>query len=93
MKNYIKPYEKEYSIYIISNCKYCKLIKENIKSKKKIINCDKYVETLRERDNFYNFIQKYTKIPYKYFPMIFKNGEFIGGYKEFLDFNLKTNHQ
>lgn len=66
---------------------------KKILNRKKIINCDKYVETLRERDNFYNFIQKYTKIPYKYFPMIFKNGEFIGGYKEFLDFNLKTNHQ
>ena len=45
----------------------------------------KYISDKKERDNFYNFIEKYTKKPYKYFPMVFKNGVFIGGYKEWLD--------
>ena len=86
MKKYTKPCDSGYTIYTISNCKYCKMIDDNLKSNKKIINCDKYIETLRERDNFYKFIEQYTKIPYKYFPMLFKNGIFIGGYKEWLEY-------
>ena len=73
MKKYKAPYENGYTIYTISNCNYCKMINENIISNKKIIN-------------FYKFIQQYTKIPYKYFPMLFKNGIFIGGYKEWLEY-------
>jgi hypothetical protein len=48
------------------------------------IHCDKFIETCRERDKFYCFIKKYTIIPYLYFPIIFKNGKFIGGLKELL---------
>ncbi len=47
MKKYKAPYENGYTIYTISNCKYCKIINENINSNKKIINCDKYLDTLR----------------------------------------------
>ena len=41
---------------------------------------------MRERDDFYKFIEKYTIIPYKYFPMVFNKGVFVGGYKEWLNF-------
>ena len=57
----------------------------NIKTKKHVVNCDKYLLTLRERDNFYKYIHKYTIKPYIYFPMIFKDGVFIGGYKEYIE--------
>jgi len=50
-----------------------------------VINCDKFVGSCRERDNFYNFMKQYTVIPYIHFPMIFKNGKFIGGLKELLE--------
>lgn len=77
-----------YTIYSISNCKYCKMAKEHINKLKlsKITNigCDKFVKTCRERDNFYKFMKQYTVIPYYHFPMIFKNGKFIGGLKELL---------
>jgi glutaredoxin len=77
-----------YTIYSISNCKYCNMAKEHIKkiklSKSTNIDCDKFVITCRERDNFYKFIKQYTVIPYYHFPMIFKNGKFIGGLKELL---------
>ena len=36
--------------------------------------------------DFYKFIEKYTIIPYKYFPMVFNKGVFVGGYKEWLNF-------
>ena len=84
-KKYIKPYKKDYTIYTISYCKYCNLLCNDIKSKKYIINCDNYLLSLRERDNFYKYIHKYTIKPYIYFPMVFKNGVFIGGYKEHID--------
>ena len=84
-KKYVKPYKTDYTIYTISNCKYCNLLCNDIKSKKYIINCDNYLLSLRERDNFYKYIHKYTIKPYIYFPMVFKEGVFIGGYKEYLD--------
>lgn len=84
-KKYVKPSKKDYTIYTISNCKYCNMLCSDIKTKKYIINCDKYLLTLRERDNFYKYIHKYTIKPYIYFPMIFKNGVFIGGYKEYIE--------
>lgn len=84
VKKYKIPYENGYTIYSISNCKYCTMIQQKLKCTNPAINCDKYLKTARERDNFYNFIEIYAKKPYKYFPMIFKNGVFIGGYKEWI---------
>lgn len=84
---YKNPVITNYTIYSISNCKYCNMAKEHInkiKLKSTNINCDRFVKTCRERDNFYKFIKQYTVIPYYHFPMIFKNGKFIGGLKELL---------
>ena len=88
VEKYKKPSNKNYTIYTISNCKYCTMAKEHIKksgSKCININCDKYMNTCREGDNFNNFIKQYTIIQYLYFPKIFKNGKFIGGLKEILN--------
>lgn len=57
------------------------------------INCDKFIMTCRERDKFYNFIKQYTVIPYFHFPMIFKNGKFIGGLKELQKPLVKTDNK
>ena len=88
-KKYKKPSVANYTIYSISNCKYCVMakahIKQNTKMKCTTIKCDKFIESCRERDNFYKFIRQYTVIPYVHFPMIFKNGKFIGGVKELLN--------
>jgi glutaredoxin len=84
---YTKPANSGYTIYTISNCKFCKMAKEYLaksKIKTKVVNCDTHIETLRKRDEFYTFIRQYTSIPYTYFPMIFYNGKFVGGYKELL---------
>jgi glutaredoxin len=89
VKKYKIPYENGYTIYSISNCKYCTIIHDKIKSINPAINCDKYLKTARDRDYFYKFIEEYTKKPYKYFPMIFYNGVFIGGYKEWLESNSR----
>ena len=96
MSSYKKPTNTDYTIYSISNCKYCVMAKEHLgrasaaKSPSStasiaIINCDKFIGSCRERDNFYNFMRQYTVIPYNHFPMIFKDGKFIGGLKELLE--------
>ena len=90
---YIPPSAQGYSIYSISGCKYCTKAKELLKEQKKTctnINCDKYMTSLRERDAFYAYIRPYTVKQYLYFPMIFKNGKFIGGYKEIMEHFGKT---
>ena len=81
---FVPPNKKGYTIYSISNCKYCKMACQKIKTTGKVINCDNYILSLRDRDEFYKKIQKYTKIKYIHFPMIFKDAKFIGGYKEII---------
>ena len=90
---YKKPTNVNYTIYSISNCKYCVMAKEHINKKTTectIINCDKFIGSCRERDNFYNFMKQYTIIPYIHFPMIFKDGKFVGGLKELLNIREST---
>lgn len=93
MDTYKKPSIADYTIYSISKCKYCVMAKDHINKlgapKCTTINCDKFIMTCRERDKFYNFIKQHTVIPYFHFPMIFKNGKFIGGLKELLVYNQK----
>jgi hypothetical protein len=55
----------------------------------KVINAEAYITSLRDRDAFYAFIKEYTKREYKYFPMIFYNQQFIGGFLELQSFILK----
>ena len=83
-----KPSSRDYTIYSISNCKYCVMAKEHLGASS-VINCDKFVGSCRERDNFYNFMRQYTIFPYIHFPMIFKDGKFIGGLKELLERQAK----
>ena len=78
------PIKNGYTIYTISDCKYCNLVKTQINTNIKEVNCDVFIKTLRERDKFYKYIHKYTIIKYIHFPMIFKDSKFIGGYKEFI---------
>ena len=93
MASYKKPTNTDYTIYSISNCKYCVMAKEHLgrasgasgAKSPVIISCDKFIGSCRERDNFYNFMRQYTVIPYNHFPMIFKDGKFIGGLKELLE--------
>jgi len=84
---YKKPTKANYTVYSISNCKYCVMAKDHLKKKATkctTVQCDKYLASCRERDNFYKFMKEHTVIPYMHFPMIFKNGKFVGGLKELL---------
>lgn len=74
---YIKP-TKGYTIYTKSLCPSCTEVKK-ILPHAKYVNCDKYLE---EVDDFLDFIWSLTDKTPTSFPMVFKDGEYIGGYKE-----------
>lgn len=74
---YIKP-TKGYTIYTKSLCPSCTEVKKLLPNAK-YVNCDKYLE---EVDDFLDFIWSLTDKNPTSFPMVFKDGEYIGGYKE-----------
>lgn len=70
----------EYIIYGLNTCPYCKDSKNLLD-----INDIKYayieIENENQKEKLYKLIDKKTN-NYRYFPIIFKNGKFLGGYTE-----------
>jgi len=83
--DFVLPLDKGFSIYSKPNCINCikvkKLLKDN-KEEFKEIMCDEYL--LESKEEFLEFIKKRIKKECKIFPIVFFNGEFIGGYDETL---------
>jgi len=84
---FIEPSLDTYTIYCKSGCPFCEktklLLNETTNtnfSKPLIVNADEYL--LKEKENFLLFIEKMASISYRFFPMVFYKGEFIGGYNE-----------
>jgi glutaredoxin len=76
-----EPLKKGYTIYTKTGCYYCTLAKQLLyTSKHTIYICDDLY--LKDNDAFFNYMQEYTKKSHKTFPLIFNNGEFVGGYSE-----------
>lgn len=81
--NFETPFENKFTIYSKSGCLNCRTVKDLIKKANleyEIIDCDDYL--LEDKENFLSFIQSYSKIEWKSFPIVFFNGEFIGGLNE-----------
>jgi glutaredoxin len=80
---FCEPQVNGFTIYSKSGCHNCSKIKTILKDKKHNFNeidCDEYL--IEERDNFLFFIESKIGKPYKSFPIVFYNGDFIGGYNE-----------
>jgi glutaredoxin len=83
--NFELPTDKGYTIYSKPNCINCTKVKKLLKDNKlefKEIMCDEYI--LESKEEFLEFIKNLTKEECKFFPIIFLNGDFIGGYDETL---------
>ena len=81
------PLDIGFTIYTKSNCPYCTKAKQLLNTEiptPKIINCDNYLQTSREP--FLKFIEKQANKQHKTFPIIFKNGIFLGGFTETKDY-------
>jgi glutaredoxin len=78
-----EPKNIGFTIYSKSGCGNCNLVKNLLKENNflfYIIDCDEYI--LENKSNFLLFIKEKIKKDYKMFPIVFFDGNFIGGYKE-----------
>ena len=83
-QNLSNPGKTGYTIYSKSKCKYCDMVKELLTEKElqyTLVKCDEHLDD-DVVDNFLDVMEKFIGKPCGKFPMVFKNGVFIGGYKE-----------
>jgi glutaredoxin len=88
-----EPNPTGYTIYSKSGCVFCNKSKHDINTKNivpVIIDCDEYL--LDNKPAFLEFIKLKAEKDYRSFPMIFYNGQFVGGYVE-LKTHLQTHTQ
>lgn len=79
----IKPHKSGFTVYSKSGCINCKTAKIKIQENFFIcteINCDEYI--LENKEEFLQIMEELIGKPYRTFPMVFYNGEFIGGLNE-----------
>jgi len=84
-----KPEKKGYTIYSKSGCANCVKVKLLIKEKHllcKVVDCDEYI--LEDKESFLSFIKQeifkgvMEKETTLFFPIVFNEGKYIGGYNE-----------
>ena len=78
-----RPAIDTYTIYSKSGCLYCtkaKVLLQNEKPKLLYVDCDQFL--LENKQEFLDQMKTLIGREYKTFPMIFKNGIFLGGYME-----------
>lgn len=79
----IKPNLDCFTIYTKTGCSYCEKVKVLLKNKNYnpiFINCDDYLKN--DKEFFLNYIEKIAGVKHKTFPIVFKDGIFIGGFTE-----------
>jgi glutaredoxin len=77
------PLDEGYTVYSKSGCINCTKIKKLLLEKKIFfldVQCDEFL--LEDKEQFLLFINEKAQKECKTFPMIFYNGEFVGGYNE-----------
>jgi glutaredoxin len=77
------PSNDKFTIYSKSGCINCGKVKDFLKTKNlifKVVDCDDYL--LENKEFFLSFIKNCAKKDCKTFPMVFYNGDFIGGFDE-----------
>jgi glutaredoxin 3 len=78
-----EPSKTVYTVYSKSGCTYCTKVKQLLQEKNyafDLIDCDEYL--LEDKEGFLKFIKDKAGKEYRTFPMIFRCGEFVGGFAE-----------
>ena len=81
--SFFNPVDIGFTIYSKSGCYNCSKVKDLIKGENcefVLVLCDDYL--IENRESFLNFLNKKSGKEINIFPLVFYNGEFIGGYKE-----------
>ena len=77
----IQPSKTKFTIYTKSRCPFCIKAKMLLNGYDPlIIDCDEYLEN--DLDGFLAYMEKIIGRPYRMFPMIFHNGNFLGGFTD-----------
>ena len=78
-----EPSDNSFTIYSKTNCRYCTVVKSLLNEHKipyNEINCDTYLS--QDKQYFLNFIKEKANREFKTFPMVFCDGNFVGGFIE-----------
>lgn len=74
----IPPSATGFTVYTKTGCKFCSLVKELLEEESPLlIDATPYLEEDKEA-----FLATMNTGDHKTFPMVFKDGKFIGGFKE-----------
>ena len=79
-----KPNITGFTIYSKKKCKYCDMVTDLLEANRIhyiVTKCDQYLEE-DVVDDFLDAMERLTGKSVSKFPIVFKNGVFIGGYKE-----------
>ena len=93
--NLIYPIENGWTIYSISKCEYCdksKFFLERLGEELNIINVDDVMKNKYTRKEFLEHMFDLADMSIKYFPMIFKDKEYIGGYNDLIQYYSLNNY-
>ena len=78
-----EPLETGFTIYSKSGCSHCTKVKNFLRDKNIFfseVDCDEYL--IEDKEGFLLFIKDRANKEYRSFPMVFKDGNFIGGFAE-----------
>ena len=85
--NIPRPASDSYTIYSKSGCLYCTqavVLLKNEQVSPLYVDCDEFL--LENKEEFLKLMKSLIGYEYRTFPMIFKNGHFIGGYTKSKEF-------
>ena len=80
---FFAPLEIGFTIYSKSGCSYCTDVKKLLLDKQIFfvdVDCDKYL--IEDKERFLSFIKEKANKDHRTFPIVFKDGKFIGGFTE-----------
>ena len=82
-----EPFKIGFTVYSKSGCSNCTKVKKLLIEKKLLfveIDCDDYI--IEDKEKFLLFIKERVNKEYKTFPMVFNDGNFVGGFTETQDY-------
>ena len=82
-----EPFKIGFTVYSKSGCSNCTKVKKLLIEKKLLfveIDCDEYI--IEDKEKFLLFIKERVNKEYKTFPMVFNDGNFVGGFTETQDY-------
>jgi glutaredoxin len=75
------PLDSGFTVYSKTECSFCTKVKKLLLDKRIFfldVQCDTYLQ--EDKEEFLSFIRKISNKDHRIFPMVFKDGKFIGGF-------------